>query len=120
MKRQVLCQYCQAIGIYQEIHWNHIEECPDYPVICDNESCNEVIKYYLMKDHYNICPKQVITCQYNNIGYNVKMKQEDRGKYEEHDIKKHLEMGLETIEDLQAESVTNKALLLQLQAKLDL
>ena len=77
LKRQVSCQYCQAIATYEEINGNHIEECPDYPVTCDNEGCNEVTKRHLIEDHYNICPKQIITCQYNNIGCNVEMKRED-------------------------------------------
>ena len=60
--------------------------------------------------YYNICPKQIILCQYNNIGCNVEMKRE---------MKKHLEMSVKMIKDLQAKSVVNQVLLSQLQAKLD-
>ena len=114
-KRQVSCQYCQTVATYEEIRGDHIEECPDYPVTCDNEGCNEAKKRRLMKDHYNICPKQVILCQYNNIGCNVKMKREDQEKHEEHDMKKHLEMSVQMITNLQEESATIKPLLQQLQ-----
>ena len=117
-KRQVSCQYCQTVATYEDIHGDHIEECPDYPITCDNEECNEVTKRRLMEDHYNICPKQVISCQYNNIGCNVEMKREDQEKHEEHDIKKHLEMSVQIVEDLQVESAANKSLILQLQARL--
>ena len=47
-KRQVSCQYCQTIATHEEINGNHIEECPDYPVTCDNEGYNEVTKCHLI------------------------------------------------------------------------
>ena len=135
-KRQVSCQYCQTVATYKDIHGDHIEECPDYPITCDNKGCNEVKKRRLMEDHYNICPKEVISCQYNNIGCNVEMKREDQKKHEEHDMKKHLEMSVqmvkhtqekienihketrEKIKALQAECAANKSLIIQLEAKL--
>ena len=118
LKRQVSCQYCQTVATYEEIHGDHIKECPDYPIICDNKGCNKVTKRHLMEDHYNICPKQVISCQYKNIGCNVKMKREDQEKHEEYNMKKHLEMSVQIVKDLQEESDANKSLILQLQARL--
>ena len=108
---------------FEEIFGNHIEECPNYPITCDNEGCNEVMKRHLMEDHNNICPKQVISCQYNSIGCNVKMKREDQEKHEEHNMKKHLEMSIQMtkegqvkIEDLQKENDVNKGSIQLLQA----
>ena len=69
-----------------------------------------------MEDHNNICPKQVISCQYNSIGCDVKMKQEDQEKHEEHDMRKHLEMSIPMTKDLQEENAENKASIHLLQA----
>ena len=123
LKRQVKCQYCKEVDTLEEVFGNHIEKCLNYPIICNNGGCNEVTKRHLMEDHYNICPKQVISCQYNNIGCNVKMKREDQEKHEEQDMKKHLEMSVQMtkeaqneIEDLQEENADNKESIELLQA----
>ena len=100
-KRQVKCEYCEAVETFEEMFGNHIEECPNYLIFCDNEGCNEVMKRHLMEDHNNICPKQVISCQYNSIGCDVKMKREDQEKHEEHDMKKHLEMSIQMTKEAQ-------------------
>ena len=127
MKRHVLWQYCQAIGTYEE--WESYCGVSRLSCYLDYEGCNEVTKRHLIEDHYNICTKQVITCQYNSIGCNVKMKREDPEKHEEHDMKKHLEMAVQMIKQVQdiikpvqkeaqEEIAANKVLILQLQDRL--
>ena len=124
-ERVVNCRYCQEQGAYQVICNSHIETCPGYPVTCSNDGCKQIIKRHFMKNHRDICPKQLIPCRYNDIGCEVLMKREDQSKHDEIYMKMHLDMAVDVvryfetaIEDIQEENDAYKALTLQLQTRL--
>ena len=92
-KRLVKCEYCQEKLPYCQIKSDrHLNKCPDYPVKCSNEECEEVIPRLLLASHNETCPKAIITCEYNAIGCEVKMKREEQEGHEGEYVRQHLQM----------------------------
>ncbi|XP_011409272.1 PREDICTED: TNF receptor-associated factor 5-like [Amphimedon queenslandica] len=101
-KRIVNCQYCKRRGTHQLItSSSHLNECPDLPIQCSNEGCNEKILRCSLASHNEICPKAIVPCEYNTVGCNKKMKREKREKHNEEEITMHLQLATETIKSLQ-------------------
>ena len=101
-KRTVNCQYCKRRGTYQLItSSSHFDECPDVPIQCSNEGCNENILRRSLASHNETCPKAIISCDYNTVGCNKKMKREKQEKHNEEEITIHLRLATETIKLLQ-------------------
>ena len=124
-KRVVKCQYCQENGAYEVICKSHIGTCPGYLVTCSNDGCNETMKRHFMKNHRDICPKQLISCRYSDIGCEILMKREDQSKHDEYYMKIHLDTAVDVVRDfgikietIQQENDAYKLLTLQLETKL--
>uniref|UniRef100_A0A1X7T7G0 TRAF-type domain-containing protein n=1 Tax=Amphimedon queenslandica TaxID=400682 RepID=A0A1X7T7G0_AMPQE len=76
-QRIVNCQYCKRKGRYQLItSSSHLDECPDRPIQCSNEGCNEKIPRCSRASHNETCPKAIIPCEYFTVGCNKRMKRE--------------------------------------------
>ena len=98
-KRLVKCEYCQEKLPYCQIKSDkHLNKCPDYPVKCSNEECEEVIPRCLLALHTETCPKAIITCEYNTVGCNKRMKREEKEEHNKESVQEHLQM---TKEELQ-------------------
>ena len=113
-KRLVNCQYCRKQGKHQIITSSHLNKCPDYPVKCSNEECEEVIPRRLLASHTETCPKAIITCEYNTVGCNKRMKREEKEEHNKESVQKHLQMTKEhlqmTKEELQMAKETIESL----------
>ena len=96
-KRLVKCEYCGKQDKHQIIS-SHFDECPDYPLKCSNEECEEVIPRRLLASHNETCPKAIITCEYNTVGCNKRMKREEKEEHNKESVQEHLQM---TKEELQ-------------------
>ena len=103
--REVTCPHCGKSGSYNDIiKSNHVElECPDVLIPCKNEGCPVKIKRCLMNNHYEVCPKAEVSCQYYSIGCSTRLKREDELAHEQKSMKNHLEYALETIRELRSE-----------------
>ena len=100
-ERIVECEYCEEEGTHQLItSSSHLDECPDYPVKCSNEECEEVIPRRLLASHNETCPKAIITCEYNTVGCNKRMKREEQEEHNKESVQEHLQMAKETIKSL--------------------
>ena len=92
-ERIVECEYCEEEGTHQLItSSSHLDECPDYPVKCSNEECEEVIPRRLLASHNETCPKAIITCEYNTVGCNKRMKREEQEEHNKESVQEHLQM----------------------------
>ena len=101
-KRTVNCQYCKRKGRYELItSSSHLNGCPDLPIQCSNEGCDEKILRRSLTSHKETCPKAIIPCEYNTVGCNKKMKREEQEKHNEEKIAMHLQLATETIKSLQ-------------------
>ncbi|XP_011405862.1 PREDICTED: TNF receptor-associated factor 5-like [Amphimedon queenslandica] len=102
LERIVKCQYCKQRGTYQQItSSSHFDECPDLPIQCSNEGCNEKILRRSLASHNETCPKAIIPCEYNTIGCNKKMKRKEQEKHNEESMKQHLDIAMKKIDALQ-------------------
>ena len=70
-KRMFPCSYCQHRDEYQHIISIHLTQCPDYPLPCPNNGCEENIKRRLMTQHRDECPHEIVTCS-NGCGFKRK------------------------------------------------
>ena len=107
-KRLVECQYCGKQDKHQIIiSSSHLNKCPDYPVKCSNEECEEVIPRRLLALHNETCPKAIITCEYNTVGCDKRMKREEQEEHNKESVQEHLQM---TKEELQIAKETIESL----------
>ena len=101
-KRIVNCQYCNRKGRYQLItSSSHLDECPDLPIQCSNEGCNEKIPRHSLASHNETCPRAIIPCEYNTVGCDKKMKREEQEKHNKEAINQHLDIAMKKIDALQ-------------------
>ena len=92
-KRIVTCRYCKQRGTHQLImSSSHLDECPDLPIQCSNEGCNEKIPRRSLASHNETCPKAIIPCEYNTVGCNKKMKREEQEKHNKESTEVHLQL----------------------------
>ncbi|XP_011408938.2 PREDICTED: TNF receptor-associated factor 5-like [Amphimedon queenslandica] len=104
-KRIVSCQYCNKRSTHKLIvSLSHLTECPDLPIQCSNEGCNEKIPRRSLASHNETCPKAIVPCEYNTVGCNKKMKREEQDNHNEKSIMTHLQLTKEQLK------VTNERL----------
>ena len=78
--RIITCSYCKNEGIYRFMTGEHLDDCPDQPLLCINEGCEERVKRKDMINHcYQHCQHQVIGC---GNGCGQEMKRSDVGEHE--------------------------------------
>ena len=110
-KRIAQCQYCKRKGRYQLItSSSHLDECPDLPIQCSNEGCNEKIPRRSLASHNETCPKAIISCEYNIVGCNKKMKREEQEIHKTNSMEQHMEMAIKRIDDVQPLCLTNQVM----------
>ena len=61
-----------------EIAPRHKKYCFQYPLPCPNGCELGVIPSAGMADHKRVCPLEIITCEYHEIGCNVRFPQRFR------------------------------------------
>uniref|UniRef100_A0A1X7U8K0 RING-type E3 ubiquitin transferase n=1 Tax=Amphimedon queenslandica TaxID=400682 RepID=A0A1X7U8K0_AMPQE len=98
-KRTINCQYCNRKGRHQLItSRSHFDVCPDLPIQCSNEGCDEKILRRSLASHNETCPKAIIPCEYNTVGCEKRMKREEQEKHNEESMKQHLDAAMKKIE----------------------
>ena len=60
--RIVSCPHCQHKDEHRSITGVHLTQCPDYPIPCLNNGCEENIKRRLMTQHRDECPHEMVMC----------------------------------------------------------
>ena len=103
--RLIICQYCKEEDIYDYITEYHFKVCPQYPILCTNEGCDQEIPRLQMTTHKESCPKEIICCQYKSIGCDQKMNREEQKEHNEQSMEEHLQMAMEEILELKEERV---------------
>ena len=100
-KRKVSCVYCHNRDEYQIIYGDHYHiECPNVPLSCPNNGCEEKIKRCLITQHRDTCPKEEVDCQYSKVGCHEKMKREDIPQHNKDKMEIHLRKAVCMIETL--------------------
>ena len=100
-RRTVSCQYCNDVGEYQFIEGQHKEECPKFPVQCPNECEIESIHRDEVEEHREVCPLEIIQCDYHVVGCEVKMARKDMNTHKQEKMEVHLSLSINELMELQ-------------------
>ena len=101
LNRDYECEYCGKKDTYINITDVHDRKCEEKVIPCPNAECTETIKRLNLKSHLEKdCQYTVISCKYEGIGCDVKMKRKDKGSHEQDD-KAHLHQAFNTVVKLQ-------------------
>ena len=97
VNRAYKCRYCGKKDTYANITDIHDDICEKKSVPCPNPDCPDSMQRAEIKQHLeNDCAHTVISCKYERIGCNMKMKRKDIGAHEQDD-KAHFHQALNTI-----------------------
>ena len=110
VNREHQCKYCEKKDTYANITEIHEDVCEKKAIPCPNSDCSESMQRAEINRHLeNDCEHTVISCKYERIGCDVKMKRKDMGAHEQDD-KAHLHQALNTVvklkDDLQSATET--------------
>ena len=72
--RTYACEYCGYSSTYDDITTKHYSNCPDYPMACPNLCSEEKIKNSNLDQHLLTCPDEIISCSFNEIGCEERIK----------------------------------------------
>ena len=101
MNREYECQHCGKKDTFTNITGIHDDVCDKKVLPCPNADCPDSMERAEIKQHLeNDCEHTVISCKYERIGCDVKMKRKDMGAHEQDD-KAHLHQVLNTVVKLQ-------------------
>ena len=92
--RRVSCQYCNDVGEYQLIEGQHKEECHKFPIQCPNACKIENICRDEVKEHREVCPLEIIQCDYHVVGCKVKMARKDINTHKQETMEAHLSLSI--------------------------
>ena len=93
-RRRVSCQYCNDVGEYQFIEGQHKEECHKFPIQCPNACKIESICRDEVEEHREICPLEIIQCDYHVVGCKVKMARKDVDTHKQEMMEVHLSLSI--------------------------
>ena len=96
-KRKVECCRCKQIGEYAYISTDHSEDCPDVQIDCPNEGCEVKPKRMNMEAHRQLCPKEIINCEYAQLGCEHVCLRENIADHNEQSIQSHLQLAMKEL-----------------------
>ena len=106
VNRNYKCQTCGKKDTFTNITGIHDDKCEKKVLPCPNADCTDSMQRAEIKQHLeNDCEHTVISCKYEKIGCDVKMKRKDMGAHEQDD-KAHLHQALNTVVELQSATQT--------------
>ena len=119
-RRKIDCQYCQLRGEHQFIEGKHKEECVEYPLACPNK-CGEAecISRKAMNEHRSICPLEMINCEYQTMGCEVRMTRQTQKDHNKEKVEYHLHLTKCKLDETGCELSKTKSELVKTTAKLD-
>lgn len=104
--RNIKCEHCKEKMVYYEKE-SHEKKCKKILVPCPNSECSKQVLSRGLKKHLNTCPHTEVSCKFQKIGCNIKIKRKDVEEHER-DNEVHVSPALETIALLEEKSSTLK------------
>ena len=92
--RRINCQYCNGVGEYQFIEGQHKEECPKFPIECPNKCEIKSICRDEVEEHREICPLEIVQCDYHAVGCRVKIARKDINTHKQETMEEHLSLSI--------------------------
>lgn len=96
--RDYTCGNCGEKGTYAVITQVHDEVCGKKLILCPNVLCEQKVERDMVSRHINLeCGYTVVSCKYQEIGCDIKLKRHDMSEHEESDDRTHLHMALDVV-----------------------
>ena len=73
-RRAYKCEYCGFSSTYEDVTTKHYSDCPSYPVVCPNSCSEEKLKRSGLDRHLLDCPDEVVSCSFNEMGCEERIK----------------------------------------------
>ena len=89
-KRPWQCQYCEFESIYNIGVNKHLPVCTKYPLECPNSCEVGSVPRCDLEAHLMVCPLQPVTCEYAEVGCDVKVPRRDLGRHMKEGQQQHL------------------------------
>ena len=86
------CQYCDFTGHEMEIATRHKKRCAQYPLPCPNNCELGVVPTARMADHKKVCPLEIVSCEYSEMGCDVRLLRRDIEKHNTTETAHHLKL----------------------------
>ena len=107
-RRQYKCHHCKEVGEYLERTTTHLQKCPSVKVVCPNSDCREKVARFKLAIHRQDCPFEQVPCKYARIGCGSRFPRKEREEHE-NDTGQHLQMAIDTVNELKAKLVKQHA-----------
>ncbi|XP_065917773.1 TNF receptor-associated factor 3-like isoform X2 [Dysidea avara] len=93
MYRIIECGHCQYRGKFCYVIYQHLEECPKFPLPCPN-CCNTSITILRenLNAHEEVCPLAKVKCRYYELGCNSFITRRDLKGHNKSNVQYHLNL----------------------------
>ena len=83
------CQYCKFASTY-DVQANHEEHCTQYPTPCPNKCEVGTVPRCNVESHCKKCPLELVSCEFADVGCDVKIARRDLRKHMEESQQQHI------------------------------
>ena len=87
--RVCVCEYCGFSSTYEDVATKHYSDCPSYPVVCPNSCSKEKLKRSSLDRHLLDCPDEIVSCSFNEMGCEERMKRRCLQEHIEANVMQH-------------------------------
>ena len=113
------CPHCLVRGEKYFIEGHHLEECPNVPLSCPNNCGTIVSEAEALSEHKNICPLEIVSCEYNDLGCNADMTRQDVDAHNREYLTIHLNLAKQKLVCSTKELKSSKVQLAMVEKELD-
>ena len=106
--RTCVCEYCGYSSTYKDVTTTHYSDCPNYPIICPNSCTEEKLKRSSLDHHLLACPNEVVSCSFNEMGCEERIKRRCLQQHIEANIIHHQLMICDAFKKVKKENDTLK------------
>ena len=106
--RTYACEYCNHSSTYDDITTKHRSTCPDYPVDCPNLCSEAKLKRSNLDQHLLTCPDEIVSCSFNEIGCEERIKRQCLQRHIEANVMQHQLMMYDAFKNVKKENDTLK------------
>ena len=98
--RKYKCPDCQKNGSYKYVALEHQPKCPEATVPCPNGCGFAPITRRLLTSHQTVCPNEIVSCDYYEIGCYDDIKRKDILLHRTQRLEQHLDLAMRAIRKL--------------------
>ena len=106
--RACVCEYCGFSSNYEDVTTIHYSKCPNYPVVCPNSCSEEKLKRSSLDRHLLDCPDEIVTCSFNEMGCEERMKRQCLQEHIEANVMQHQLMVCNAFKNVKKENESLK------------